>query len=71
MPSPPNQDAPETARRHRPGRNNAVSPAERLEILRAVETNPRVTVASLARRFGRTRETITRVINNSPRDDRN
>jgi hypothetical protein len=62
MPSPANGTPPGNVSRHPAGRNSAVSPTERLAILCAADTSPRMTVASLARRFGRTRETIARVI---------
>lgn len=62
MSSPPNKKRREPGLpRHRAGRGSAVSLEERLQILQAAMTT-RDTIASLARQFGRTRETISRVL---------
>jgi transposase-like protein len=50
--------------RRRAGRGSAVSPEERQQIVEAAMTTPG-TIASLARQFGRTRETISRILKRS------
>ena len=48
--------------RRRPGRGNEVSPAERRAIQLAVLTGPTISQDALAERFGRSRDTIGRIL---------